>query len=64
MEPKIENMTCGGCARAVTRAIESIDAAAKVEINPTARTVKIDTSASRAAFLEVLDKAGYPAAAA
>jgi len=64
MELKIENMTCGGCARAVTRAIESIDAAAKVEINPTARTVKIDTSASRAAFLEVLDKAGYPAAAA
>lgn len=63
MELRIENMTCGGCARSVTKAIQSVDPDAKVEANPPARAVRVETTASRAAIQQVLQEAGYPAIA-
>ncbi|MGZ9720078.1 heavy-metal-associated domain-containing protein [Rhizobium miluonense] len=63
MELKIEGMTCGGCARSVTKAIQSVDPNAKVEANPDARAVKVVTTATQNAILQVLAEAGYPAAA-
>lgn len=61
MELRIENMTCGGCARSVTKAIQSIDPNARVETNPEARTVKVETTATPVALQQVLEEAGYPA---
>ena len=61
MELKIENMTCGGCAKSVARAIRSVDANAGIETNPAARTVKVETTATSAALQKVLEEAGYPA---
>ncbi|MBN8953684.1 MULTISPECIES: heavy-metal-associated domain-containing protein [unclassified Rhizobium] len=61
MDLKIENMTCGGCARSVTKAIQSVDPAARVEADPATRTVKVDTTATGAALRKVLEEAGYPA---
>ena len=61
MQFRIEDMTCGGCAKSVTAAITSVDPGAKVEANPSARTVKVETSASEDQILRVLDQAGYPA---
>jgi copper chaperone len=61
MELKIENMTCGGCAKSVTKAIQSVDANAGIETNPAARTVKVETTATSAALQKVLEEAGYPA---
>lgn len=63
MNLKIENMTCGGCAKSVTKAILSVDPAAKVETNPETRMVRVETTASLAALQQVLDEAGYPATA-
>ncbi len=63
MELKIENMTCGGCAKSVTKAIQSVDPHAKVETNPSARTARLKTSAPQTAILQALDEAGYPATA-
>ncbi len=60
---RIESMTCGGCARSVTKAIQAVDPAAKVEINPTVRLVKVETTATPAVVLQVLEAAGFPAAA-
>jgi copper chaperone len=54
-------MTCGGCARSVTAAITSVDASAKVQADPTNRTVTVETSASEVQILKVLDEVGYPA---
>lgn len=62
MELKIDGMTCGGCARSVTKAVQSVDPKAKVDANPDARTVKIETTATQSAILQVLEKAGFPAA--
>lgn len=61
MQLRIEDMTCGGCAKSVALAIASVDHGAKVEANPTARTVKVETSASEDQILKVLEEAGYPA---
>lgn len=64
MELRIEDMTCGGCARSVTKAIQSVDPNAKVDADPATRSVKVETTATRAAVLQVLEKAGFPTSAA
>ncbi|MCP8896474.1 heavy-metal-associated domain-containing protein [Shinella daejeonensis] len=61
MELRIENMTCGGCAKSVTKAIQSVDPTARVEANPEARAVKVETTATAGAIQQVLEEAGYPA---
>lgn len=63
MDFKIENMTCGGCAKSVTKAIQSVDPAAKIETDPASRMVKVETSATAAAVQQALQEAGYPAVA-
>lgn len=63
MQFHVESMTCGGCARSVTKAIELVDAQAKIETDPPTRTVKVETSATQDDILKVLDLAGYPATA-
>lgn len=60
MELRIESMTCGGCARSVTRAIRSVDPDARVHADPPSRSVRIETTATQAAILQVLEEAGYP----
>ena len=56
----IPNMTCGGCARSVTKALLSIDPQARIETDPTAREVRMDSALDKSAFLAVLSDAGYP----
>lgn len=63
MELIIENMTCGGCAKSVTKAIQSVDPNAVIETNPAARTVRLETAASTVVVQKVLEDAGYPATA-
>ncbi|RUM06173.1 heavy-metal-associated domain-containing protein [Rhizobium chutanense] len=62
MEFKIENMTCGGCARSVSKVIQSVDADAKVDADPATRMIKVETSANPADVRQALAQAGYPSA--
>lgn len=62
MQFHIERMTCSGCARNVTNAIQSVDGAAVIETDPENRKVDVETSATRAEIEAVLVEAGYPAA--
>jgi copper chaperone len=62
MKFHIENMTCFGCARSVTKAIQSVDAGAVVNADPENRQVEVHTSASRSQIETVPAEAGYPAA--
>lgn len=64
MQFHIQNMTCFGCARSVTAAIQSVDKAAVVKADPESRKVEVETSAARAELEAVLAEAGFPAAAA
>ena len=57
----VPNMTCGGCAKSVTKALQSVDPQARIETNPPAREVRVDSALNKSAFLAVLSEAGYPA---
>ena len=63
MKLHIENMTCGGCARSVSKTITLLDENAKVTADPASRTVTVQTSAAPAEVLRALDAAGFPAVA-
>ena len=56
----IPNMTCGGCAKAVTKALLSVDPQARIETDPPAREVRVDSTLDESAFVAVLREAGYP----
>lgn len=62
MQFHVENMTCGGCVRRVTKAIQALDPAAQVEAEPATRTVVVASSRTRDEIEAVLAEAGYPAA--
>ena len=60
MEFHVENMTCGGCARGVTRAIQALDANAKVIADPPSRKVTVETTTTQEQVAEALTEAGFP----
>jgi copper chaperone len=61
MRFQIPNMSCGGCARSVTRAIESVDANARIAIDQASREVEVSTDLPSHQIVAALAAAGYPA---
>lgn len=59
----VPNMTCGGCAKSVTKALSSVDPQARIETDPSTREVRVESSAAETDLLAVLAEAGYPAEA-
>ncbi len=53
-------MTCGGCARTVTKVIQNMDPEAKIVTNPPIRKVDVQTSISLEQISEALREAGFP----
>ncbi|NYT25874.1 heavy-metal-associated domain-containing protein [Alcaligenaceae bacterium] len=64
MQFHIENMTCGGCVRGVTKAIQSVDPQAQINADPPTRKLEVNTSASREQIEAALLDAGFPPKAA
>lgn len=62
-ELQVEGMTCGGCARSVTRSVQTVDSNAKVDVDLKAKKVRIDTSANLDAVTSAIKDAGYPVTA-
>ncbi len=60
MQFQIDNMTCGGCARSVTKAIHSVDPQAKVDIDLPQKRVNVVSAADESAVAAVLEDVGYP----
>ena len=56
----IPNMTCGGCAKSVTKALLSVDPQAGIEIDQPRHEVRVDSAANESAFRAALSEAGYP----
>ena len=58
---KVEDMTCGGCAASIKRAISRIPGINKVEANPSNKDVIVDASSdvSREAIVGAINAAGY-----
>jgi copper chaperone len=57
----VPGMNCGGCLRAITRAVQALDPQARVEADLEARTIKVVSSESEATLLKALSGGGYPA---
>jgi copper chaperone len=60
MQFHLDNMTCGGCARTVTKAIKSIDPDADVVTDPPKRVVSVQTTAQPEQIAAALREAGFP----
>ena len=56
----VTGMTCGGCTKAVTRAIQMQDAEATVQVDLESQRVEIDSRLSREALVTILSEAGFP----
>lgn len=59
MQFHIENMTCGGCVRGVTRAIHSVDPTAEINANLATHKVEVATRAPREQLVAALTDAGF-----
>lgn len=59
MQFHLEDMTCGGCARTVTKTIQMIDPNAKIVTDPPTRRVEVQTSASQEQIAAALSEAGF-----
>ncbi|HEY0203221.1 MAG TPA: heavy-metal-associated domain-containing protein [Acetobacteraceae bacterium] len=59
---EVSGMTCGHCVRAVTEAIQSVDATARVEVDLTAGSVTVrDGTASPDQVSQAIEAEGYRA---
>ena len=61
---QVENMSCGHCVGAVTKAVQAIDASARVEIDLASKSVKIDSASALAPLKSAIADAGYPVVSA
>lgn len=57
---RVSDMTCGGCAARITRAIQTVDAIARVEVDRAQRLVRVEPAAAQARDIEqAIREAGY-----
>jgi copper chaperone len=57
------DISCGGCANAIRRAVGAISGVADVAVDVTAKTVTVqhDAAVGEADLLQTLNRAGFPA---
>ena len=58
---KVEGMSCQHCVAAITRAVQTLDAAAGVEIDLASGVVKVASNVAAQALLRAFADAGYAA---
>lgn len=59
-ELQVENMSCGHCVGAVTRAVRALDPQAQVDVDLAAGTVKVESGVQLASISAAIAEAGYP----
>ena len=60
IEFRLQNMTCGHCAKAVAQALREVDPQAEMEVDLLNRKVKVRTTAHKPLLEAALAQAGYP----
>lgn len=56
---KVEGMTCGHCEKAVTKALLTLDAQAKVVIDRLQNKVQVDSEKNRSDLAQAMTEEGY-----
>ena len=59
IEFKVEDMSCGHCVAAITRAVKDVDASGKVEVDLGSKRVRIDSTHAAKEFSTAIEEAGY-----
>jgi copper chaperone len=59
IELTLPTMTCGHCVKAVTAAVQQVDAAAKLQVDLATRQVRIESTRPAAEFERALVDEGY-----
>jgi copper chaperone len=57
----VQGMTCGHCVKAVTRAVQEQDAAARVEVDLTGKQVRVQSELAQEQILTAIRDEGYQA---
>ncbi|MDP5241380.1 heavy-metal-associated domain-containing protein [Uliginosibacterium sp. 31-16] len=55
----VPGISCGGCAKTITRILGELDANARIEIDVATKHVKVETSQPREAVVARLSEAGF-----
>jgi copper chaperone len=63
-ELQVENMSCGHCVAAVTKAVKAVDGNAQVDVDLAAKGVKVQSGAPLDAVKAAIAEAGYPVTSA
>jgi copper chaperone CopZ len=56
----VEGMSCGHCTASVTKAVQALDAGARVEVDLATQTVRVETRAALADVTAAVAEAGFP----
>jgi copper chaperone len=59
-ELEVGEMSCGHCVASVTKAVQSVDVAAKVNVDLAQRKVSVQSTAALDKISAAIDDAGYP----
>lgn len=59
-ELNVLKMSCGGCVRSVTQAVQALDSAARVEVDLAGKKVRVATEMGLDAIKSAIINAGYP----
>lgn len=59
MEFQVQDMTCGGCAGRITKAVKAVDTEALLQIDIPTHSVKITSTANVEKFDAAIRDAGY-----
>lgn len=61
MQFEVEHMSCGHCVRAITKALQRLDPAAKVDVDLAAKRVVVEGAISAEAAIAAMVAEDYPA---
>ncbi|WP_233803230.1 heavy-metal-associated domain-containing protein [Paraburkholderia sp. HP33-1] len=59
MEFEVKDMSCGGCASAITRAVTNVDPAARIDVDISSKIVKIDSVLPPERLAAAIEAAGF-----
>ena len=59
-ELTVDGMSCGHCVSRVTKSVQALDQAARVEVDLASKKVRVDSRAELDEIAEAIDEAGYP----
>ncbi len=59
-ELEVGEMSCGHCVASVTKAVQVVDAAAKVDVDLAQRKVSVQSTAALERIAAAIEAAGYP----